>query len=369
MRNSHSPTFAVVGTGNSGQTFAADIALKGFSVNLAEVEAFAANLHAIESRGGIELTGDAGEGFARLNMMTTDLAEAIRGVDVVIVGGSAHAHEPISKALAENFEDGQFVLFTANFGALRFRKWMDEAGVSARVTPVETMSLLYATRAVEPGKVQCIGLKTVLPAAAFPATRTAEFLELVEGVFPQFVAAQNVLSTSFNSLNPVLHPPLVLFSASRIELTGGEGWNLQGEGATEAVCRVMLEVDAERLEVLRRVSEDGMPFQEAFERLYADYELERETLSETLRFSPIHSGPELPAPTSLDSRYLTEDVPFGLVPWSELGRMWGVPTPTMDAVIRIASAMVGVEFADIGLRPDDLGIRGMTPEQVRTLVA
>jgi opine dehydrogenase len=31
---SDKPKFAVLGTGNSGQTFAADISLKGYSVNL-----------------------------------------------------------------------------------------------------------------------------------------------------------------------------------------------------------------------------------------------------------------------------------------------------------------------------------------------
>ena len=162
------PKFAVLGTGNAGQTFAADITLKGYSVNLAEVPEFESNLRIIEKKGGIEISGDAGNGFAELNMTTTDLKAAIKGVDIIIIGGSAHAHEPFSKALAHHFEDGQFIVFTSNFGALRFRKWMKEAGVNTRVTPVETTSLLYATRAVEPGVVACIGVKSKLPAAALP---------------------------------------------------------------------------------------------------------------------------------------------------------------------------------------------------------
>jgi len=53
------PKFAVLGTGNSGQTFAADITLKGFSVNLAEVPKFESTLAAIEKKGGIEISGHA----------------------------------------------------------------------------------------------------------------------------------------------------------------------------------------------------------------------------------------------------------------------------------------------------------------------
>ena len=95
------PRFAVLGTGNSGQAYAADITLKGFSVNLAEVPEFEDNLRAIEKKGGIDISGDAGNGFAKLNMITTDLKEAVRGVDVIIIGGSAYAHEPTGDTLCD----------------------------------------------------------------------------------------------------------------------------------------------------------------------------------------------------------------------------------------------------------------------------
>ena len=363
------PKFAVLGTGNSGQTFAADIALQGYSVNLAEVPEFEANLRAIEKKGGIEISGDAGKGFAELNMITTDLKAAIKGVDIIIIGGSAHAHEPFSKALAHNFEDGQFILFTSNFGALRFHNWMKEAGVTSRVTPVETISLLYATRAIEPGVVACIGIKNGLPAAALPASRTAEFLEKIKPVFPQFIAAENAWSASLNNLNPIVHPPMVLFNAGRIEATGGKGWNLYADGATESVAKIMLSMDAERLAVLKLISTDGLPIKDSFETLYANYSLGKKTLSETLRQSPIHGDPAFPAPSSVDTRYINEDLPFGLVPWSLIGRAWGVPTPTIDAVIQISSTMLGVDYFKEGLTLDDLGIRGMEPREVKALLA
>ncbi len=363
-----SPKFAVLGTGNSGQTYAADIALKGYSVNLAEVPAYEANLRAIEQKGGIDISGDAGNGFAKLNMITTDLKAAIKGVDIIIIGGSAHAHEPFSKALAHDFEDGQFILFTSNFGALRFHKWMKEAGITTRVTPVETISLLYATRAIEPGVVACIGLKSKLPAAALPASRTAEFLEKIKPVFPQFVAAENAWSASLNNLNPIVHPPMVLFNAGRIEATGGEGWNLYADGATESVAKIMLSMDAERLAVLKLVSTDGLPIKDAFETLYANYSLGRQTLSETLRNSPIHGDPAFPAPASVDTRYINEDLPFGLVPWSLIGRAWGVPTPTIDAIIQIASIMLNVDYFQQGLSAVDLGIQDMAPRDVKRLI-
>ena len=360
--------FAILGTGNSGQTFAADIALKGYSVNLAEVPEFADTLSIIEKKGGIEISGDAGEGFARLNLITTDLKEAIKGVDIIIIGGSAYAHEPFSKALANHFEDGQFIVFTSNFGALRFHKWMNEAGITTRITPVETMSLLYATRALEPGVVACIGVKNRLPFSALPANRNPAFLDKINPVFPQFTAADNVWLTSLNNLNPIVHPPMVLFNAGRIESTGGQGWNLYADGATESVAEVMLAMDAERMSLLKPVSNQGIAFKDAFENLYAEYSLGQKTLSETLRQSPIHGDPAFPAPDSVDTRYINEDLPFGLAPWAAIGRMWNVPTPNIDAVIQVASTMLGVDYFVKGLGVDDLGIAGMQPQEVKALI-
>ena len=360
--------FAVLGTGNSGQTFAADVALKGFDVNLAEIPAYADNLNAIRAKGGIEMQGEAGSGFARLNMMTTDLKQAIAGVDVIFIGGSAYAHEPFSRALAEYFEDGQFIIFTSNFGALRFRKWMQEAAITTRVTPVETMSLLYATRATEPGVVRCIGVKNTLPSAALPSDRTGEFIDRIGVVFPQFTAAENVWLTSVNNLNPIVHPPMVLFNAGRIESTGGKGWNLYADGATESVARVMLGMDQERMTLLEPVSSGGIRFQDAFEKLYAEYDLGKKSLSETLRQSPIHGDPAFPAPDTVDTRYINEDLPFGLVPWSAIGRMWRIPTPTLDAVIQVASLMTDHDYQAEGLSVEDLGIGGLNPEEVKQLL-
>jgi len=359
------PKFAVLGTGNSGQAFAADITLKGYSVNLAEVPEFEDNLRTIEKKGGIEISGEAGNGFARLNMLTTDLKQAIEGVDIIIVGGSAFAHEPFSRALAN---DGQFILFTSNFGALRFRNWMKEAGITTRVTPVESMSLLYATRAIEPGVVACIGLKSELPVAALPASRTTEFLDLINPVFPEFVAAENVWTTSVNNVNPIVHPPMVLFNAGRIEATGGKGWNLYADGATECVTQIMMAMDTERMALLDLVSSDGIAFKDSFENFYAKYSLGKQTLSETLRQSPIHGNPAFPAPSCIDTRYVNEDLPYGLAPWSSIGRQWGVPTPHIDAVIRLVHTMLGKNYFVDGLTGEKLGIAGMTPKDLKAII-
>jgi len=67
-----------------------------------------------------------------------------------------------------------------------------------------------------------------------------------------------------------------------------------------------------------------------------------------------------PAPGALDARYVTEDVPYGLVPIAELGRLAGVPTPVAHALTVVASAALGRDFAKEGRTLARMGLEGRT---------
>jgi opine dehydrogenase len=71
----------------------------------------------------------------------------------------------------------------------------------------------------------------------------------------------------------------------------------------------------------------------------------------------------------VNTRYINEDLPFGLRPWSSIGRLWGIPTPTIDAVIQIASTMLGTDYFTRGITVDDLGIAGMSPADLKSAIS
>ena len=64
-------------------------------------------------------------------------------------------------------------------------------------------------------------------------------------------------------------------------------------------------------------------------------------------------------PSELDNRYLTEDVPIGLVCFSQLGRQLGVDVKLMESVINMAEAVIGRDFYSIGRTLERCGIMGM----------
>jgi opine dehydrogenase len=57
------------------------------------------------------------------------------------------------------------------------------------------------------------------------------------------------------------------------------------------------------------------------------------------------------APADLHNRFITEDIAYGLVTWADLGDLAGVETPLMDAVVRIASSIHGVNYFNIRVGP------------------
>ena len=75
---------AVLGAGHGGYAMAADLTLAGYEVHL--FNRSPEPIEAIRKRGGIEITGDSvyGEGFAKIKKATTDMKEAIEGVDVIM---------------------------------------------------------------------------------------------------------------------------------------------------------------------------------------------------------------------------------------------------------------------------------------------
>lgn len=65
-------------------------------------------------------------------------------------------------------------------------------------------------------------------------------------------------------------------------------------------------------------------------------------------------------PPNLGHRFLTEDVPFGIVPYHHLARLAGVETPVIDALILLASVISGVDWLSRGLTLEKMGLDGVT---------
>ena len=192
-----------------------------------------------------------------------------------------------------------------------------------------------------------------LGVGVFPASDTDHALATLRTFFPGARAHRHVLEAGLSAPNPVVHPPGVLLNAGRIERSRGEFWFYE-EGVTPSVVRAIEVLDAERLALGAALGMALVPVAEAFHR--AGFGPAGD-LWEAINGSRMLTA--LRAPGAVETRWLTEDVPYGLVTWAALASQVGVATPVMDAVIALASAVLGVDCRSIGRLPSELGLTGL----------
>jgi opine dehydrogenase len=109
---------------------------------------------------------------------------------------------------------------------------------------------------------------------------------------------------------------------------------------------------------------------------------ERDTIGKKLNFSPIPSEPFYEqilgarwpqdpcevGPPSLRHRYISEDIPYGLVPLAYLGNLLNVPTPVSDAIIELSSITNNVNYWKAGLTLEKLKLDRLSPAEILKLV-
>ncbi|MGB9615600.1 MAG: ketopantoate reductase family protein, partial [Fervidobacterium sp.] len=219
---------AVLGSGNGGLTFAGDLALAGHTVNLCELPRFKESLDPVMQSGGIEMAGVARTGFAKLNNITTNVGEAIKGVEVIIIAVPAYGHKAFAEALAPYVEDGQLITLNPSytFGCIEFAHTLKEKGVDLdRILLGATGILPYATRKFMGNKVYCTAVKAKVPFTAFPAKNTTKMLFILNEIYPEDDGERGILIDSVNELKMSLenvnifgHPPMMILKAVDVEL-------------------------------------------------------------------------------------------------------------------------------------------------------
>ncbi|MGM9572844.1 MAG: NAD/NADP octopine/nopaline dehydrogenase family protein [Hominicoprocola sp.] len=367
----YKPSFAVLGAGNGGVATAADLTVRGFKVNLWEHPDFADTIRPIQERGGIELKAVEGipvrSGFARLNKATTNIVEALDGVDAVLVIVPAFAHKSVSECCAPYLQDHQIVVISpGNFGgAVQFRNAFLRSGHAKDVVFAEAECMIYACRKTDPSTIFIRRYKKALRYAALPATQTPRVMEIIHQIYPEAEAAANVLETGLSNPNPTQHPPIMILNAGLIERTGGD-FLFYNEGVTHGVVNVIDAVDRERIAVCAALK---TTIRSAFEQELAWYGYQGASgtnLYESMNGNPYYSTSK--APKSFQDRYLTEDIPFGLVPVEELGKLVGVPTPIATSIINFAELLTERPLRENRRSLEALGLGGMSVEELLSFV-
>jgi len=353
---------AVMGGGNSSQAMAAELALAGFKVNLCDLPKFRANIKTIirtkqiEKYGSHQTTGP--NGLAKLEKVTTDVGDAIKQIDIILIAIPAYGHMAFFEALANKLEDGQIVvILPGNWGALRLFNLLKRMKIKKKIKIAETQLCMHSSRAAESwlgsGKVRVLReKKSMVQIAAMPAHDTETVFNIVKILFPLLTTATNVLETSLNNSNIAIHGPLVLMNAGWVEHTKGQ-FKIYRDGLTPSVGRLIDTIGDERDTIL-----GFLGFTPAHKQSFYEVNHNAEWTKD----------PGQLGPPDLHHRYISEDIPYGLVPLSYLGDILDVATPVSDAMIELSSVSNKINYWNEGLTLEKLGLKDLKPEEILALV-
>lgn len=347
---------AVLGGGHGAHCMAADLASRGFEVNMFEMDEFKRNLSLLFETQTIEIDGLL-KGRHKLCQVTSDIREAIDGVRHILIVTPAFAHKAYAQLLKGKTDaDNQIIiLYPGAFGGLLFKTVLgDDCPVVA-----EANNLPYDTRLVGPGHVMLYGYNNV-NIAFMPAEKGEELFEQVRALHPFVRTYDDVLEAGLSIVNPAFHAGLCLFSINDIENWPKRPFFLYEHGVTPASVKMNMVLDNERKAIGQAFGYKLRPIED-FSNLPEGY---------TWRdlYKAIHGDISLTSisgPHDIDSRYLTEDAPYGLVPWSHIGRLAGVKTTYIDSIVNIYNVIHEKNWWEEGRNMQDLGLDGMSVPEIK----
>jgi hypothetical protein len=310
--------------------------------------------------GGLRSTGVIEACADKLRTITSDPAQVIPEADLVLLAVPAFAHRPVLSSIMPHVSAKTTIGCLPTRGGFEFEVsdlLLDaDAGRRPRVFGLQTLP--WSTRVVSPGETVHFGAaKAKVLLAALPAREGRQLARELSSIIGTTVDATNAfLDLTLGNPGQFIHPGLMYghFHSWQGEEYEPDNVPLVYAEATDDIGRLIEQLSrdagavAQAIEVQSRGALDMtgvVPVHEWLQSAYAHVTADMSSVATCLRTGPIQArkapmievrpGRLVP---NFDYRYLSEDVPFGLVITRAVAEIANVPTPTIDEVIEWAQA-------------------------------
>lgn len=343
-------TFAIIGAGNTGQAIAGYLAIHQEDITL-----YTRNSSKAErlSKNGLTISG-----VYRQHVhvpVTTDLEEAIAEARYILITTTSPGHQSTFKAIKPLLKGNQLILILPGYwGAAQCKEELGSLSEEKNILIAETSAMPFVSKADDRGNVHLIKIKQNVQVSCIPTPQSPILPAKIHSTFPQLVPASHIIETSLNNTNVVVHTPITLFNASRID--AADEFRFYGDGVSPHTVKYVEKIDEERRRLADRFNIQTTSILTLLNEFYKTDFTDLETALPGL-------FPDGKAPRTLDHRYITEDIPYGLVPISELSKRVGLATPYADSVIETAGLLLDRDFRKEGVRFDEY-----SPEDLSALI-
>ncbi len=288
-------------------------------------------------------------------------ADLVSGADAIVIALPAYGHRFVLDEIAPHLAAGQVVIFSSHtsFGALYLSSLLAARGMSVPIVAWGTT--IVSGRKLGPALVQVNTIRKQVDLATVPASESARGHAVCKALFGEhFVDRGSLLAIALSNLNPQNHLGIALGNMSRMER--GESW-IQAQNVTPNIGRLLETLDRERLAIAEKLQ---LEVRDIFQHFHLSFHVPVSNISQ-MNQEMHQAGHGGTGPATADSRYVTEDVPFGLVVTAQLARLAGCPAVLHESGIRIFSAMYGRDFEGENNILPELGLERLDLEGLDAL--
>lgn len=348
---------SMLGAGNAGCAVAADLTLHGHEVTLIKTShaMHDDNFEYLQNNNGKMTLNEFGEmKTAYIHRVTRDISE-IQDAEIVVIYIQTNFHEQLIERVVPYLHDDQILLINPGYLSTAYvlKHCQDKNIIIA-----EAESSFIDGRIMEPGLFR-VGFRNVRnPIGIYPAARREEAIAKLDQMGERFVYLDSVVEAALHNPNVIVHTVGSVMSIPRIEKSKGD-FCMYHEAYTRdnpATWRILEALDAEKMDVLEKLGFARMSYVEACKyRNSLDDNMDAKEVF--LNYAEMDTRAK--GPTVVDSRYISEDVPQGLVMLEALGKALKVETPIASGLIAIASAALGRDLRAEGRTPEGLGLENI----------
>ncbi|EFU74883.1 NAD/NADP octopine/nopaline dehydrogenase family protein [Enterococcus italicus] len=336
----------VIGCGNGGTAIAADLSLKGHTVKMLKTsDSYNPHYMYLKENKKITLVRNGEEQLADINEVTTDYAKVLtEDTELIIIFVQTNYHKNVIENICPYLHSNQIVLVEPGYFATEFFMPLI---VEKNLTIVEAESSPIDCRISKPGRVEVLFENVRNPLGVYPKANKDYAEERLNELNYHFTYLDSVIEAALHNPNLIVHTVGSLMSTPRIEKTNGEYW-MYKEVFTPSVWNIVESLDKEKNNVLIKLGLKEKSYVDACKyRNAEDLSLDSKQIfmNYALNYSP-------KGPFTSDSRFVIEDVPFGLVLLEELGQHLQVETKTCTTLVNLADLLLQKDFRKVGRKID-----------------
>jgi len=351
---------AVLGGGHGCYAAAADLGEQGHGIRLWRRDAQA--LKPVQDSSAIYLKDDHGERPVILDLVTTDIGQAVKGAQLILIPSPAIAQLDIARALAPHLQDGQVVyLPPGTFGSYVMSQAVRRHGCAADVAWAETGTLPWLARKHGADTVAITMRATRLPTGVYPARQAQRAMQVIAQAFPCIEPCKDALSGALMNAGPIIHPPLIMMNAAPLQHF--PEWDIHNEGTQPAVRAVTTQLDKERIAVREALGYAAPHFP-----LSDHYENDQWMYGDSHK-KLVDSGDWREHIDLYTHRYMTEDTVMGLAFLASVADWVQCDAPVAKGLLAIAGGILGRDLRKGERTLGALGLDRLSPGQMRELLA